>query len=175
MRKLLFQSLLQPALTEAPPASDEAALAELALSVKRAAMRRLGRSLSIREVDAGSCNGCELEVHALSNAFYDLERFGLRFVASPRHADVLLVTGPVTKNMREALERTYNATPNPKWVIAMGDCGINCGVFAGSYACSGPVSAVIPVDLGIPGCPPAPIDILKGLLALLAQTKTGAP
>jgi Ni,Fe-hydrogenase III small subunit len=173
MRKLLFQSLLQPALTEAPPASDEAALAELALSVNRAAMRRLGRSLSIREVDAGSCNGCELEVHALSNAFYDLERFGLRFVASPRHADVLLVTGPVTKNMREALERTYNATPNPKWVIAMGDCAINCGVFAGSYACSGPVSAVIPVDLGIPGCPPAPIDILKGLLALLAQADTG--
>ena len=100
-------------------------------------LRRLGRSLSIREVDAGSCNGCELEIHALSNAFYDLERFGLRFVASPRHADVLLVTGPVTKNMREALERTYNATPDPKWVIAVGDCAVNCGVFAGSYACVG--------------------------------------
>ena len=173
MRKLLFQSLLQSALTEAAPAPDDAALAELAQRVNRAARRRLGRSLSIREVDAGSCNGCELEIHALSNAFYDLERFGLRFVASPRHADVLLVTGPVTKNMREALERTYNATPNPKWVIAVGDCGIDCGVFAGSYACAGPVSAVIPVDLGIPGCPPAPIDILKGLLALLVQTNTG--
>ena len=175
MRKLLFQSLLQSALTEAAPAPDDAALAELAQCVDRAARRRLGRSLSIREVDAGSCNGCELEIHALSNAFYDLERFGLRFVASPRHADVLLVTGPVTKNMREALERTYNATPNPKWVIAVGDCGMNCGVFAGSYACAGPVSAVVPVDLGIPGCPPAPIDILKGLLALLAQTNTGPP
>jgi Ni,Fe-hydrogenase III small subunit len=173
MRKLLFQSLLQSALTEVAPAPDDAALAELAQRVNRAARRRLGRSLSIREVDAGSCNGCELEIHALSNAFYDLERFGLRFVASPRHADVLMVTGPVTKNMREALERTYNATPNPKWVIAVGDCGINCGVFAGSYACSGPVSAVIPVDVSIPGCPPPPIDILRGLLALLVQTNVG--
>ena len=169
MRKLLFQSLLQKALTEAPPAPEDAALAQLAHNVNRAAMRRLGRSLSIREVDAGSCNGCELEIHALGNAFYDLERFGLRFVASPRHADVLLVTGPVTKNMREALERTYRATPDPKWVVAVGDCGIDCGVFAGSYACAGPVSAVVPVDLTIPGCPPAPIDILRGLLALLAQ------
>jgi Ni,Fe-hydrogenase III small subunit len=169
MRKLLFQSLLQKALTEGPPAPEDAAVAQLAHNVNRAAMRRLGRSLSIREVDAGSCNGCELEIHALGNAFYDLERFGLRFVASPRHSDVLLVTGPVTKNMREALERTYRATPDPKWVVAVGDCGIDCGVFAGSYACAGPVSAVIPVDLTIPGCPPAPIDILRGLLALLAQ------
>jgi len=174
MRKLLFQSLLQSALTEAPPAPDDAALAQLAQSVNRAAMRRLGRSLSIRQVDAGSCNGCELEIHALGNAFYDLERFGLRFVASPRHADVLLVTGPVTKNMREALERTYHATPGPKWVIALGDCGINCGVFAGSYACAGPVSAVVPVDLAIPGCPPSPTDILKGMLALMVQTTGGS-
>ena len=173
MRKLLFQSLLQSALTEAPPVPEDAALDELAQSINHAARRRLGRSLSIRQVDAGSCNGCELEIHALGNAFYDLERFGLRFVASPRHADVLMVTGPVTKNMREALERTYNATPNPKWVIAVGDCGINCSVFAGSYACAGPVSAIIPVDLSIPGCPPAPIDLLRGLLALLAQTNAG--
>ena len=122
MRKLLFQSLLQSALTEPAPAADDAQLAELAQSLDRAARRRLGRSLSIREVDAGSCNGCELEIHALNNAFYDIERFGLRFVASPRHADVLLVTGPVTKNMREALERTYAATPDPKWVVAAGDC-----------------------------------------------------
>ena len=106
MRKLLFESLFQSALTEAPPAPDDAGLAELAQRVDQAARRRLGRSLSIREVDAGSCNGCELEIHALNNAFYDLERFGLRFVASPRHADVLMVTGPVTKNMRQALERT---------------------------------------------------------------------
>ena len=122
----------------------------------RAARRRLGRSLSIREVDAGSCNGCELEIHALNNAFYDLERFGLRFVASPRHADVLLVTGPVTKNMREALERTYNATPDPKWVVAVGDCALDGGIFAGSYAVVGGVAAVMPVDLHIPGCPPTP-------------------
>src|SRR2546428_12539386 len=122
MRKILFESLLRRPLTEPPPAKDETALAELAASVDRAAHRRLGRSLSIREVDAGSCNGCELEIHALNNAFYDLERFGLRFVASPRHADVLMVTGPVTKNMREALQRTYDATPNPKWVVAGGRC-----------------------------------------------------
>jgi Ni,Fe-hydrogenase III small subunit len=169
MRKLLLQSLFQSALTEPAPASDNALLAELAQTLDTVARRRLGRSLSIREVDAGSCNGCELEIHALNNAFYDVERFGLRFVASPRHADVLLVTGPVTKNMREALERTYAATPDPKWVVAAGDCAITCGVFAGSYACAGPVSSVIPVDLSIPGCPPAPIELLKGLLALLEQ------
>ena len=118
MRRTLFESLTHRALTEKPPAPDDAALAELAASVDRAARRKLGRSLSIRAIDAGSCNGCELEILALNNAFYDLERFGLRFVASPRHADVLMVTGPVTKNMREALERTYKATPDPKWVVA---------------------------------------------------------
>jgi len=127
----------------------------------------LGRSLAIRQVDAGSCNGCELEIHALNNAFYDLERFGFHFVASPRHADVLLVTGPVTVNMKEALERTYAATPDPKWVVAVGDCGRDGGVFAGSYACVGGVAEVIPVDLHIPGCPPSPMQLLEGLLALL--------
>ena len=156
-------------LTEAPPAPDDAALAELAASVDRAARRRLGRSLSIREVDAGSCNGCELEIHALNNAFYDLERFGLRFVASPRHADVLMVTGPVTKNMREALERTYNATPDPKWVVAVGDCALDGGIFAGSYAVIGGVSTVVPVDLHIRGCPPRPVQLLEGLLALIEK------
>jgi Ni,Fe-hydrogenase III small subunit len=169
MRKLLLQGL-RPPLTEPPPASDDAELAELAGRLDAAARRRLGRSLSIREVDAGSCNGCELEIHALNNAFYDLERFGLRFVASPRHADVLLVTGPVTKNMREALERTYAATPAPKWVVAVGDCAANGGLFAGSYAVVGGVSAVLPVDLHIPGCPPTPTALLKGLLALLGPT-----
>ena len=167
MRKLLLQSLLQVPLTVPAPASSEAALVELASKVDRAARRRLGRSLSIREVDAGSCNGCELEIHALNNAFYDLERFGFHFVASPRHADVLLVTGPVTANMREGLERTYQATPDPKWVVAVGDCGRDGGVFAGSYACVGGVSAVIPVDLHIAGCPPDPLRLLQGLLALL--------
>ncbi len=167
MRKLLVQNLLRLPLTEVAPAPSEQALAELGAKVDRAARRRLGRSLSIREVDAGSCNGCELEIHALNNAFYDLERFGFHIVASPRHADVLLVTGPVTVNMREALERTYAATPDPKWVVAVGDCGRDGGVFAGSYACVGGVSAVIPVDLHISGCPPNPVQLLEGLLALL--------
>ena len=167
MRKTLLESLTRGSLTEPAPAPDQAALAELAAKVDRAAQAKLGRSLAIRQVDAGSCNGCELEIHALSNAFYDLERFGLRFVASPRHADVLLVTGPVTKNMREALERTYNATPDPKWVVAVGGCAVDGGIFAGSYACVGGVSEVVPVDLHVKGCPPSPTDLLRGLLALL--------
>jgi Ni,Fe-hydrogenase III small subunit len=167
MRKTLLDSLIHGPLTEPAPAPDDAALAELAQSVNRAARVRLGRSLSIRQVDAGSCNGCELEIHALSNAFYDLERFGLRFVASPRHADVLMVTGPVTKNMREALLRTYNATPDPKWVVALGTCAVDGGIFAGSYAVVGGVKDVIPVDLHIRGCPPSPAEMLKGLIALL--------
>src|SRR6516162_5211048 len=167
MRKLIFENLIRTPVTEAPPAADDAALAELAATVDRAARRRLGRSLAIREVDAGSCNGCELEIHALNNAFYDLERFGLRFVASPRHADVLLVTGPVTRNMAEALLRTYNATPDPKWVVAVGACAKDGGVFAGSYAVTGGVSAVVPVDLHIAGCPPTPTQLLQGLLSLL--------
>ena len=171
MRKILLEGLAQGSLTERPPAPNEAALAELAKSLNSEAQIKLGRSLSIRQVDAGSCNGCELEIHALNNAFYDLERFGLRFVASPRHADVLMVTGPVTKNMREALERTYNATPDPKWVVAIGSCAANGGVFAGSYAVEGEVKDVIPVHLHIPGCPPSPIELLRGLLALLQQVE----
>jgi Ni,Fe-hydrogenase III small subunit len=167
VRRLLFKSFVHGPLTEPAPAKDDAALAELAARVDRASRKRLGRALAIREVDAGSCNGCELEIHALSNVFYDLERFGLRFVASPRHADVLLVTGPVTANMREALERTYAATPDPKWVVAVGDCGRDGGVFAASRACVGGISAVVPVDLHVPGCPPSPTALLKGLLALL--------
>ena len=167
MRKLLFQSLVNRPLTEAARPSDDSALAELAARVDRAALRRLGRSLAIREVDAGSCNGCELEIHALGNAFYDLERFGIRFVASPRHADVLLVTGPVSANMREALRRTYVATPEPKWVVAVGDCALDGGLFKESYACVGGVSAVVPVDLHIKGCPPSPTQLLRGLIALL--------
>jgi Ni,Fe-hydrogenase III small subunit len=170
MRRTLLFSLLRPSLTEKAPRPGADALAELAASVDRAARRRLGRSLSIREVDAGSCNGCELEIHALNNAFYDLERFGIRFVASPRHADVLMVTGPVTKNMREALERTWRATPDPKWVVAVGDCARDGGLFAGSYAVTGGVSEVVPVDLHIRGCPPTPTQLLEGLLALLEAT-----
>ena len=171
MRKFLFQGLHRPPVTEAAPLPDDPMIAELASTLNRASRRKLGRSLSIREVDAGSCNGCELEIHALGNAFYDLERFGLRFVASPRHADVLMVSGPVTKNMREALERTYAATPDPKWVVAVGDCAFNGGVFAGSYACVGAVSEVIPVDLHIRGCPPDPVALLRGLIALVEAQK----
>jgi Ni,Fe-hydrogenase III small subunit len=167
MRRLLFKNLMRRPVTESAPPPDEAGLAELATRLDRAARARLGRSLAIREVDAGSCNACELEIHALNNAFYDLERFGLRFVASPRHADVLLVTGPVTKNMRLALERTYNATPGPKWVVAVGNCAIDGGIFARSYAVTGGADKVVPVDLHIKGCPPTPTDLLKGLLALL--------
>lgn len=163
-----------PVTIDAPPL-DAAALvqlrdAELAGRLDAAAHRRLGRSLSIRAVDAGSCNGCELEIHAVNNPIYDLERFGIRFVASPRHADVLLVTGPVTKNMAEALRRTWDATPDPKWVVACGDCACTGGVFAGSYACVGPVESVIPVDLTLPGCPPSPRMLLAGLLSLLESS-----
>jgi Ni,Fe-hydrogenase III small subunit len=167
MRTLLFKSLLSSPVTEPPPAPSADALAELAGSVDKAARRLLGRSLAIRHVDAGSCNGCELEIQALLNPFYDLERFGFRFVASPRHADVLLVTGPVTKNMAEALERTYAATPDPKWVVAIGDCARDGGMFKGSYACLGGVSSVIPVHLHVRGCPPSPRALLEGLLALM--------
>ncbi len=167
MRNALLQGL-RPPLTEEPPAKDDPELVALAATVGRAAERTLGRSLAIRHVDAGSCNGCELEIHALGNAFYDLERFGFRFVASPRHADVLLVTGPVACNMREALKRTYDATPSPKWVIASGACAADGGVFAGSYAIAGGVSSVVPVDLVIPGCPPSPAALLRGLLALMS-------
>ena len=173
MRRMIFKSLVHGPLTEAAPVADDAAIAELVAQVNGAARRRLGRTLAIREVDAGSCNGCELEIHALNNVLYDLERFGVRFVASPRHADVLLVTGPVTTNMREALERTYQATPHPKWVVAVGDCARDGGVFAGSYACVGGVSSVLPVDLHIRGCPPSPIALLKGLLALLECVDRG--
>jgi Ni,Fe-hydrogenase III small subunit len=169
MRKILFEALSQPLVTEAPPAPDEAALAELAGQVNAAARRRLGRSLAIRAVDAGSCNGCELELHALSNAFYDLERFGIRFVASPRHGDVLLVTGPVTANMCEALARSYQAMPEPKWVVAVGDCAVDGGLFASSYAVVGGASAVVPVDLHLRGCPPSPSRLLAGLLALVQK------
>jgi Ni,Fe-hydrogenase III small subunit len=174
MWKLIGRNLLAPPVTEpAPPVSPEA-LVELAAKVDKAARARLGRSLSIRQVDAGSCNGCELEIHALNNPFYDIERFGIRFVASPRHADVLLVTGPVTANMAEALKRTYDATPDPKWVVATGDCALDGGIFAGSYAVVGGVGAVVPVDLHISGCPPTPTQLLSGLLALLKHVDRGA-
>jgi Ni,Fe-hydrogenase III small subunit len=163
----LFARLLARPRTVASPTPDADGLAALGARMRQATRERLGRSLAIREVDAGSCNGCELEIHALNNVVYDIERFGLRFVASPRHADVLLVTGPVTTNMRRALLDTYEATPAPKWVVAAGDCADHCGVFAGSYAVAGPLASILPVDLTIRGCPPTPMQLLSGLLALI--------
>jgi len=164
MWKMLRQIGRIGLVTEAPPAADPALLQT---RLHEDMHRVFGRALCIRHVDAGSCNGCELEMHALGNAYYDLERLGLRFVASPRHADVLMVTGPVAKNMREALERTYAATPAPRWVVAVGDCACDGGLFGASYACVGAVSKVLPVDLRIPGCPPEPAALLEGLAALL--------
>jgi Ni,Fe-hydrogenase III small subunit len=162
MWRLLSRNLLHRPLTMSGPVA-------LAGELDLKARQKLGRSLAIRQVDAGSCNGCELEIHALSNPLYDLERFGLKFVASPRHADVLLVTGPVTRNMAEALRRTYQATPDPKWVVAVGDCAFDGGLFQGGYAVLGGVGEAVPVDLHIRGCPPEPTTLLQGLLALLER------
>jgi Ni,Fe-hydrogenase III small subunit len=147
------------------PADETAAVARL----QRQVLRTLGRALTIRQVDAGSCNGCELEIHALGNPYYNIEGMGIRFVASPRHADLLLVTGPVSKHMAIALKRTYEATPEPKLVVAVGDCGCTGGIFGESYASLGRVSHVIPVDVEVPGCPPTPTALLQGILAAVTR------
>ena len=147
-----------------------------AAAIQADILRVLGRALVIRQVDAGSCNGCELEIHALNNPYYNLEGLGIKFVASPRHADMLLVTGPVTRNMELALKRTYDATPDPKLVVAVGDCGRDGGIFGRTYATCGGVASVLPVDLTIPGCPPPPIEILRGILTAVQRTaRTGRP
>jgi Ni,Fe-hydrogenase III small subunit len=146
---------------------NETELEALGIHVKRHIDQKFSGSIAIRQIDAGSCNGCELEIHALNNPFYDIERFGIHFVASPRHADVLLVTGPVSRHMQTALLRTYEATPNPKWVVAVGDCAVCGGEFGVSYASCGAVSNVIPVDAVIPGCPPTPLALMIGLLGLM--------
>jgi Ni,Fe-hydrogenase III small subunit len=158
--------------TEPAPAPAEEMV--LIARLQEQILRTLGRALTIRQVDAGSCNGCELEIHALSNPYYNLEGLGIRFVASPRHADVLLVTGPVSKHMAIALKRTYDATPDPKLVIAAGDCGCNGGIFGESYASLGRVANVIPVDVAIPGCPPTPTALLQGILAALSKAASPA-
>jgi Ni,Fe-hydrogenase III small subunit len=176
MRTLLFKSLFAKPVTTGAPQPEDPALEQVGRALEVRGRRLFGRSITIREVDAGSCNACELEIHALNNAIYDVERFGIRFVASPRHADVLMVTGPVSHNMKIALERTYAATPDPKWVIAVGDCACGTGVFSNSYAVVGAVDKVVPVDLRIPGCPPQPIELLRGLLTLMdrATDKAGS-
>ena len=171
MRKTLIQNLLGRTRTEPLPVVDDADVQALAEKLRGTARARLGRSMAIRLVDAGSCNGCELEINALNNPVYSLDRCGISFVASPRHADVLLVTGPVTRSMRVALERTYAAMPSPKWVVTAGVCALDGGLFANSYACvDGGVGGVIPVDLHIPGCPPAPLELLRGLLTLMTAS-----
>ena len=158
--------------TEPPPApADEMVLVA---RLQKKILRVLGRALTIRHIDAGSCNGCELEIHALANPYYNIEGLGIRFVASPRHADLLLVTGPVSKHMVIALKRTYDATPDPKLVVAVGDCGCGGGIFGESYASLGRVSNVIPVDVAIPGCPPAPVALLQGILAAVSVAAPAA-
>ncbi len=172
----LARSLLcRPVSESIAPPPDET-VAALVARLDAAAGIRLGRSLSIRHIDAGSCNGCELEVQATANILHDLERFGLRFVASPRHADVLLVTGPTTRNMAQALAIAHAATPDPKWVVAAGDCALDGGVFRGSaHAIAGGTDAIVPVDLMIPGCPPSPVALIEGLLALLSANEPARP
>ncbi|SDW76768.1 Ni,Fe-hydrogenase III small subunit [Thiocapsa roseopersicina] len=167
MFRILKQSLRTGVVTEAAPSHNDAELERLGIEVRRHIDARFGGSLAIRQVDAGSCNGCELEIHALNNPFYDVERFGIHFVASPRHADVLLVTGPVSRHMETALRRTWRATPSPKFVIAAGSCACDGGEIGVSYASCGTIENVIPVDVKIPGCPPSPVDLLKGLLGAL--------
>ena len=163
----------EPAPAPAPVGDDD--LARLGRRLRELTGGLLGRSLHIRQVDAGSCNGCELEISNLVNPYYDLERFGVHVVASPRHADCLLVTGPVTRNMAGPLRRTYDATPDPKMVVAAGDCALDGGLFRDSYAVVGGVEAVVPVDLHIPGCPPSPAALLEGLVTLLARLRGSHP
>jgi len=163
---VLFSKIFRTGLVTEPLAGDDAAIA-VARELAARTRRLLGRALAIREVDAGSCNGCELEISGLTSPVYDSERFGIHFVASPRHADLLLVTGPVTRNMEVPLRKTWEATPAPKLVVAVGDCARTCGVFAGSYAVVGSVDRVVPVDVFVDGCPPEPADILRGILTAL--------
>lgn len=169
MHKLLRQIAVVGIKTEAPPHADET-LRITEQRLKGEILGLFGGSLAIRHVDAGSCNGCELEIHMLGNPYYNIEALGIKFVASPRHADLLLVTGPVSRNMEVALKRTYDATPEPKLVVAVGDCGCTGGIFGESYASLGRVANVIPVDVAIPGCPPTPTALLSGILAAITRT-----
>src|SRR5262245_58622926 len=168
MRNLFGKILKTPIVTEAiTHTAEDPQIDIIVRQIDERVRKMLGRSLHIREVDAGSCNGCEIEITGLASPYYDLERFGLHFVASPRHADCLLVTGPVTRNMAEPLRLTWEATPDPKIVIAVGDCARDCGVFNGSYAVVGSVDKIIPVDVIVPGCPPEPANILRGILSAI--------
>jgi Ni,Fe-hydrogenase III small subunit len=173
MFPMLRQILRTGILTEPAPEADDA-LRATTQRLSDAALKQLGRALVIRHIDAGSCNGCELEIHALGNPYYNLEAMGIKFAASPRHADLLLVTGPVAKNMEVAVKRAYDATPEPKLVVAVGDCGCTGGIFGESYASCGRVANVIPVDVSIPGCPPTPLQLIQGILAAITASKTAS-
>jgi Ni,Fe-hydrogenase III small subunit len=171
MFPILRQILRTSIVSEPAPDADET-LRTTTRRLSEVMLRQLGRALVIRHVDAGSCNACEQEIHALSNPYYNIEALGIKFTASPRHADLLLVTGPVAKNMEIALKRAYDATPEPKLVVAVGDCGGTGGIFGESYACCGRVANVIPVDVSIPGCPPTPLQLMRGILAAIAPEAT---
>lgn len=173
MWKLLRQVARNGIRTEPPPTDCGDAIRDEAERIHREILDALGQALTIREVDPGSCNGCELEIQALGNPYYNLEGLGIKFVASPRHADMLLVTGPVSRNMALALKRTYDAAPDPKLVVAVGDCGCNGGIFGESYATLGRVATVLPVDVHVPGCPPPPIEILRGILTAVRRCRAG--
>lgn len=168
MHQIIKQIFRTGIKSEAPPQPD-AALRREVQQINAQILHHVGRALAIRHVDAGSCNGCELEIHCLNNAYYNIEGLGMHFVASPRHADMLLVTGPVSRHMAEALRRTYDATPDPKLVVALGDCGCDGGIFGENYASCGGISRVIPVDVVVPGCPPSPIAILQGILTAVSS------
>jgi len=171
MYQILKQIAITGIKTEAPPSPDQA-LRVMADRLREDVLRYFDGALTIRHVDAGSCNGCELEINSLNNPYYNLEGLGIKFVASPRHADMLLVTGPVSRHMEVALMRTYDATPEPKLVVAIGDCGCNGGIFGESYASCGRVANVIPVDVIVPGCPPTPTAIMQGILTAISKTRT---
>ena len=171
----LFQKIFRTGIVTEPLDPEDSDAVQVVHQIDAAAQKLLGRALAIREVDAGSCNGCEIEISGLTSPVYDSERFGIHFVASPRHADMLLVTGPVTRNMEVPLRKAYDATPDPKLVVAVGDCARTCGVFQGSYAVAGSVDQVIPVDVFVAGCPPEPADILRGILTALQRSHQKLP
>jgi Ni,Fe-hydrogenase III small subunit len=166
---LILQKILRTGIVSEPPPQTEASLRVRMQEMHGEILRIFGRALAIRHVDAGSCNGCELEIHALNGPHYNIEGIGVKFAASPRHVDILLVTGPVSRNLETALRRTYEATPDPKWVIATGDCACTGGMFGESYASCGKVSNIIPVDVEVPGCPPTPLVLLQGILSCVAD------
>ena len=172
MYQLLRQIAKTGIVSEPPPHPDEA-LRQIEQRLGAAILKHFGRALTIRHVDAGSCNGCELEIHTMNGPYYNLERLGIKLVASPRHADMLLVTGPVSRNMELALKRTYDATPDPKLVVAIGDCGCSGGIFGENYASCGRVSNVIPVDVAVPGCPPTPVALMQGILTAISAGRHG--